>query len=219
MRFASLPRVVAIVPSSFAAPPAESSAERARELCAAILRGDAGWQRLAFDAFHGLVHGLLIKTLGPRAEIGDLVGDAFVIFFASAHRIQNEHSVRSYLVSITMNLARRELRQRKRRQLFQRFAGSVPDYEQEAGADDPKAKAALLQLSRILDELSPGERAVFVLANLEDMQVQQIADVLGVSESTAKRRVRRANEHVLKRVSRNALLADYVQTRKERKRG
>ena len=107
----------------------------------------------------------------------------------------------------------------KRRALFQRFAGSVADYEQEAGADDPKAKAALLQLSRILEELSADERAVFVLANLEDMHAQEIAEVLGVSESTAKRRVRRANEHVLKRVSRNALLADYIQTRKERQRG
>lgn len=218
MRFASLACVAAIVPSSFSAPHADSSAERARELCAAILRGDDGWQRRAFDAFHGLVHGLLIKTLGPRAEIADLVGDAFVTFFASAHRIHSERSVRSYLVSITMNLARRELRQRKRRALFHRFAGSVADYEQEAGADDPKAKAALLQLSRILDELSAEERAVFVLANLEDMQVHEIAEVLGVSESTAKRRVRRANEHVHKRVSRNALLADYVQTRKERSR-
>jgi RNA polymerase sigma-70 factor (ECF subfamily) len=220
MRFASLACVEAIVPSSFTAPHAESSAERTRELCAAILRGDAGWQRSAFDAFHGLVHGLLMKTLGPRAEIADLVGDVFVTFFGAAHRIQSEHAVRSYLVSITMNLARRELRQRKRRELFQRFAGSVPDYEQQAGADDPKAKAALLQLSRILDELSADERAAFVLANLEDMQAQEIADVLGVSESTAKRRVRRANEHVLKRVSRNALLADYVQVRrKERPRG
>ena len=219
MRFASLACVVAIVPSSFSAPHAESSAERTRELCAAILRGDVGWQRRAFDAFHGLVHGLLIKTLGPRAEIADLTGDVFVTFFASAHRIHSEHSVRSYLVSITMNLARRELRQRKRRALFQRFAGSVADYEQEAGADDPKAKAALRQLSRILDELSAEDRVVFVLANLEDMQAQEIAEMLGVSESTAKRRVRRANEHVLKRESRNALLADYVHTRKERRRG
>lgn len=219
MEFASLARVAVFVPSSFTAPHAESSAERTHELCAAILRGDESWQRRAFDAFHGLVHGLLIKTLGPRAEIADLVGDVFVTFFASAHRIQNAHAVRSYLVSITMNLARRELRQRKRRELFQRFAGSVPDYEQEAGADDPKAKAALLQLSRILDELSADERAAFVLANLEGMPALEIAAVLGVSESTAKRRVRRANEHVLKRVSRNALLADYVQLRKERRHG
>jgi RNA polymerase sigma factor (sigma-70 family) len=220
MSFASLARVANILPSSFAPlQQAERGAEEPGQLHASILRNDVGWQRRAFDAFHGLVHGLLIKSLGPRAEIADLVGDVFVTFFASAHRIQGPLSVRSYMVSITMNLARREVRLRKRRELFQRFAGSVPDYEREAGADDPKAKAALLQLSRIVDELSADERAVFVLSNLEGMQALEIAEVLGVSESTAKRRVRRANQHVLKRVSRNALLADYVQVRTERGHG
>ena len=101
----------------------------------------------------------------------------------------------------------------------QRFTGGAPEYEQEPGQDDPKAKAALIQLSRILDELSADERAAFVLSNLEGLALLEIAQALGVSESTAKRRVRRANEHVLKRVSRNALLADYVQVRTERQHG
>jgi DNA-directed RNA polymerase specialized sigma24 family protein len=52
-----------------------------------------------------------------------------------------------------------------------------------------------------------------VLHSLEGMQITEIADVLKVSYSTAKRRVQRANEHVLKRVSRNALLADYIRDR------
>jgi RNA polymerase sigma-70 factor (ECF subfamily) len=183
------------------------------------MQDEPGWQRRAFDAFHGLVHGLLIKSLGPRAEIADLVGDVFVTFFTSAHRIQSPLAVRSYLVSIAMNKARREVRLRKRRQLFQRFTGGAAEYEQEAGRDDPKAKAALIQLSRILDELSVDDRAAFVLSNLESLPLLEIAQVLGVSESTAKRRVRRANQHVLKRVSRNALLADYVQVRTERHNG
>jgi RNA polymerase sigma factor (sigma-70 family) len=219
MSFASVAPVAIVVPSSFAAPLAERGAELLLELHSAILRNDAGWQRRAFNAFHDLVHGLLIKTLGPRAEIADLVGDVFVSFFANAQRIQNAQAVRSYLVSITMNLARRELRQRKRRDLFQRFTGATQDYEQEAGPDDPRAKAALIQLSRILDELSADDRAAFVLSNLEGMPALEVGRVLGVSESTAKRRVRRANERVLKRVRCNVLLADYVQVRRERGNG
>lgn len=219
MSLASLAHVANVVPSSFAAALVQLGAADAKALHVAIVRGEAGWQRRAFDAFHGLVHGLLIKALGPRAEIADLVGDVFVLFFANAQRIRSDLAVRSYLVSITMNLARREMRQRKRRELFQRFAGAVSEYEQEAGSDDPKAKAALLQLSRILDELSADERAAFVLSNLEDMPAAEVAQLLGVSEATAKRRIRRANEHVRKRVSRNALLADYVQARTGRPHG
>jgi RNA polymerase sigma factor (sigma-70 family) len=215
--FASVARVAIVVPSSFTVALAQPG--EAGTLHGAIVRGEAGWQRRAFDAFHGLVHGLLLKSLGPRAEIADLVGDVFVTFFTHAQRIRSEHAVRSYLVSITMNVARREIRQRKRRELFQRFAGSVSEYEQEAGSDDPKATAALLQLSRILDELSAGERAAFVLSTLEGMPAPEVAELLRVSESTAKRRIRRANQHLIKRVSRSALLSDYVQTRTRRSRG
>jgi RNA polymerase sigma factor (sigma-70 family) len=93
--------------------------------------------------------------------------------------------------------------------------GAGKESENEPGRDDPKAKAALIQLSRIVEELGPDERAAFVLHNLENMGTAEIASVLGVSESTAKRRVRSANERVLKRVARNALLADYVIARAE----
>ncbi len=218
MSFASLARVASVVPTTFSAPVGDRS-EQQGELHAAILRNEAGWQRRAFNAFHDLVHALLIKALGPRAEIADLVGDVFVSFFANASRIQSAQAVRSYLVSITMNLARRELRQRKRRELFQRFSGAAQDYEQEAGRDDPRAKAALIQLSRILDDLSADDRSAFVLSNLEGMPALEVAELLGVSESTAKRRIRRANERVLKRVRCNVLLADYVQARTERGHG
>lgn len=185
------------------------------ELHHAIQTDAANWRERAFDEFHGLVHGLLLKTLGPRAEISDLVGDVFVIFFANATRIRLASAVRSYIVSITMNVARREARVRRRREFFQGLIGSARDCDHQPGRDDPKAKAALIQLSRILDELSPDERAAFVLHNLENMGNAEIASALGVSESTAKRRVRSANARVLKRVGRNALLADYLIARAE----
>ena len=190
-------------------PPA--SAEEAEELHAAILSGAPGWQKRSFDEFHGLVHGLLIKCLGPNAEILDLVSEVFLTFFENAQRIREPSAVRSYLVSITMNKARRQFRQRRRRAFLQSFSGgSAQELEHRPGPDDPKAKAALIHLDRILDELNADDRAAFVLHSLEGLEIAEIANVIGVSLSTAKRRVKRASEHVLKRVSRNALLCDYI---------
>jgi RNA polymerase sigma-70 factor (ECF subfamily) len=187
-----------------------------QHLYTAIVTNAPDWQRQAFEEFHGLVHALLIKSLGPRAEVADLVGDVFLRFFENAHRIRSSSAVRSYLVSITMNAVRREARRRRRREFFHKLSGSPADFEQRPGPDDPKAKAALIHLSRILDELRANDRVAFVLHSLEGMQITEIADVLKVSYSTAKRRVQRANEHVLKRVSRNALLADYIRDRTDR---
>lgn len=184
------------------------------ELHSGVSARGSDWQREAFEQYHGLVHGLVLKCLGPNAETLDLVSEVFVKFFENAHRIRSQSAIRSYLVSITMNAIRGEVRRRKRRDLLMKLSGLIPELEHEPGQDDPKAKAALIQLSRILDELGVNARMAFVLHSLEGLHMAEIAEALNVSESTAKRWVRRANEHVLKRVSRNALLADYIQDRR-----
>jgi RNA polymerase sigma-70 factor (ECF subfamily) len=186
------------------------------DLFAAIRAESPDWQRRAFDEFHGLVFGLLSRSLGPQAEIEDLVSDVFVSFFESAKNIRSADGLRSYVVTITLNTVRREVRQRKRRALFYKLSGATDEIERRPGYDDPKAKAALIQLSRILDQVSTEDRIAFVLHSLAGMQLAEIAEILGVSLSTAKRRVRRATEHVLKRVSRNVLLSDYLREKSER---
>jgi len=192
--------------------PREASATET-ELFKAIVRGTPGWQNLAYEQYQSLVRGLVVKCLGPRADIEDVVSDVFLRFLENARRIRSADGVRSYMVSITMNSVRREAKKRKRHALFQRFFASSDEMERRPGLDDPKAKAALIQLSRILSELSVEDRAVFVLRSMEGLPIVEVAETLRISHSTAKRRARRACERVLKRVSRNALLADYVRDR------
>ena len=206
-----------LVPPVAPSPPSERTTRpEERDLFAAIRSGSSDWQRRAFDEFHGLVFGLLSRSQGPQAEIEDLVSDVFVSFFESAKNIRSAEGLRSYVVTITLNTVRREVRQRKRRALFYKLSGTTDEIERRPGYDDPKAKAALIQLSRILDQVSTDDRIAFVLHSLAGMQLAEIAEVLGVSLSTAKRRVRRATEHVLKRVSRNVLLSDYLREKSER---
>ena len=191
-------------------PAQDSTSEAEAELYTAIMQNAPGWQTRAYREFQGLVRGLVVKSLGPKADVEDIVSDVFVRFLESARRIRSAQAVRSYVVSITMNSVRREARSRKRRAVLGRFFFANEELERKPGLDDPKAKAALIQLSRILDELNPDDKTVFVLRAMEGMPIAEIATTLKMSHSTAKRRARRASERVLKRVSRNALLADYV---------
>ncbi len=179
-------------------------------LFAKIANNDPDWQREAFVEYHPLVHRLILKALGPNTEVEELLDDIFLSFFESAHRIRASAKVRSYLVSITMNRIRHEIRRRKRMALLYKLMGKEEELDRRAGNDDPKAKAALIQLSRILEELDGDERSAFLLRSLEGMAFVEIAEVLNISESTALRWTRRATEHVMKRVGRNALLCDYI---------
>ncbi len=183
------------------------------ELYNKIVNNEPDWQKEAFDEYHELVYRLVLKSLGPAAEVDEVLDDIFLSFFESAHRIRASAKMRSYVVSITMNRIRHEIRKRKRHELFQRLMGKAEEIDHRAGNDDPKAKAALIQLDRILGELDGDERSAFLLRSLEGMAYVEIAEALSISESTALRWTRRATEHVMKRVGRNALLCDYIRER------
>jgi len=179
----------------------------------AIQSGSADWKHQLFQEYLGLVRGLLIKSMGPQAEVDDLVAEVFVGLFESAGNIRSAAGLRSYVVSVTMNTARREFRRRKRFNLFFLRDEGQEIAERTASTDDPKAKAALLQLHRILEGLDHEERLIFVLHVLEELPLQEAAANLSVSLSTAKRRLKRANERIRRRVVSNPLLSEFVRER------
>lgn len=190
--------------------PAQTMRDRQLSLYEAIQSDAPGWERQAYQEYFPLVRGLIVKALGPSTDAEDFISDVFVGFFESAKNIRSAEAVRSYLVSIAMNVARRERRRLKRRRVTLFAEEPTSAMERVAGVDDPKAKAALLQLHGILEGIGTEEQMVFVLHMLEGLPLAETADALGFSLSTVKRRLKRANERVLRKVKKNPLLADYV---------
>lgn len=201
------------VMSSSQHPVAPIVAPRDLRLFDAIQSGSIEWKRSLFNEYLGLVRGLLIKSMGPQSDVDDLVSEVFVGLFESAGNIRSAAGLRSYVVSVTMNTARREFRRRKRFNLFFLRDEGQEIAERTPGVDDPKAKAALLQLHRILEGLDDEERLVFVLHVLEELPLQEAAANLSVSLSTAKRRLKKANERIRRRVASNPLLSEFVRER------
>jgi len=190
-----------------------SQVKSEQALYLAIQEDRPGWKREIFDHYVSLVRGLIGKSLGPRDDMEDLVADVFVGLFESAPNIRSADTMRSYVVSVVLNTVRREFKRRRRRRLF--FATDMPSDEVErvAGTDDPRAKVALRQLSRILDELSEDERLVYVLHVLEGLSLSDVTENLNMSRSTVKRRLKRATERMLRRVEKNPLLTDYIKAK------
>jgi RNA polymerase sigma-70 factor, ECF subfamily len=194
----------------------DATRDRDAALFEAIQNGTPGWQRKAYDEFFPLVRGLIIRSLGPKLDAEDLIADVFVALFENAGNIRSATGLRSYIVSIVMNLARRELRQRRRRSFFGWNDEDRNLSERIPSNDDPKAKAALHQLSQILKTLDTEDHLVFTLCALEGLKLEDAAETLGISVSSVKRRLKRATERLEKRVQQNPLLADYVYERRVR---
>ncbi|MDQ8022025.1 MAG: sigma-70 family RNA polymerase sigma factor [Moraxellaceae bacterium] len=150
-----------------------------------------------YSAHHGWLVGWLRRKLGGDAFVAaDLAQDTFVsvIEGGAAHDIQQP---RPFLAT----LAKRLMIHRHRRQLLEEAYLELLATLPEAVAPSPEvqhlALEALRQVDQALDGLPPKVKEAFLLAHLDELSYAQIAERLGVSASSVKQYLTRANRHCL----------------------
>jgi len=188
----------------FPSPAAIDDAELARLAAARDPRAAA----LLWDRYSTLVRGVLRRSLGPSADVEDLLQDAFIGLFRTLVGLRDPEALRSYVIGTALRVARSELRRRRvRRWLSLTSTGSVPE---EATHEDPEARRAMGRLYEVLDKIDDRGRLAFTLRFFEQYELTEVAEALGCSLATTKRALARAQERVNAMVKRDPLLAPYL---------
>jgi RNA polymerase sigma-70 factor (ECF subfamily) len=143
-----------------------------------------------------------VRRLGvPDALVDDAVQDVFI--FVHRRRSDFVHgSFRAWLFAVLANVARDHRRTHRRKSTVLR--GTVPpvDPDEVACAAMPSADEAVARvegvalLHALLDQLDDEKRAAFVLAELEQMTIPDIALATGVNTNTVYARLRAARREL-----------------------
>ncbi|MFT7617317.1 MAG: RNA polymerase sigma-70 factor (ECF subfamily) [Planctomycetota bacterium] len=141
------------------------------------------WLRRDFP----LVFRVCLGFLGNYADAEDLAQESMIKLLDRLEKWSPEKSFRSWRNSVVANLCRDRLRQRKRTA----FEMIDPDnLKPKIGITQPQqnAESAELQSTLIhaLQSLSPREREVFVLRDLEGVPTAEVATTLAVQESSVR---------------------------------
>lgn len=145
---------------------------------------------------HGWLQGWLRRKLGDSFVAADLAQDTFVsvIRAGNAGDIQEP---RPFLATI----ARRLMAHRHRRQLLETgyldMMAALPEDLAPSPETQCLALEALRQVDLVLDSLPPPVKEAFLLAHLEALSYAEIAERLGVSSSSVKQYLMRANRQCL----------------------
>lgn len=131
--------------------------------------------------FPRLVAGLTLIS-GSRAAAEDVVCEALARAWERSGRGQHIDSLPAWVTTVATNLARSRLR---RLRVELRWRGSTPT---PTGADDVE----LLDVDRALRRLSRRQREAAVLHYYLDLDVAEVARLLGLSEGTVKTNLFRA---------------------------
>jgi len=135
----------------------------------------------------------------PQASVDDLVQEIFMIAYRRQNEFEGRSSLKTWLYGIVFNVVRahrRELRA-KHPQELEGDAPADPDLFADGGpGPDERAarREAGLFLERFLDDLDDDRRAVFVLAEVEQLSASEIAAVVGAPLNTVYSRLRLARQ-------------------------
>ncbi len=166
--------------------PAPSSALDIVALDAAVDR-ESGYAALVEQHGAGIFR-LLVAMVGDQAAAEDLTQDTFLRAYEQWHQLRGSDTARGWLYTIAANLARQHLRRLKR---WSWLPWDSVEYRAESGVSgDP---AGLGEISPILDQLKPEDRAVLILMGVLDFTAPEAAATLGISHAAATKRWQRAS--------------------------
>ena len=169
------------------APPARPplTCPATRSLLRQIYAGDQAAFRTLVDRHGRYLTGIALTLCRNAADAEDLVQETFVAALTS--RFRGEIMARTWLVQILVRRAAM-LRRSRGASRARRWAG-----ETERRARSPVAGTdAKLDLAQMLEGLSPDQRQVIVLRELEGLSYEEMADALHVPRGTVESRLHRA---------------------------
>ncbi|MGH6891028.1 MAG: RNA polymerase sigma factor [Dongiaceae bacterium] len=154
--------------------------------------------------------------LGDEQEAEDAVQDCYLKAFAALPGFRGEAALSTWLTRIAINEAL--MRRRKRQARAAAIGNVIPLRPGEAPATEaaedpalsPEAAAMRAELRPYLEDaigdLPEEQRAVFVLRALEELSVEETAQVLGVNPQTVRTRFLRARRRLQERLQRELKL-------------
>jgi len=152
------------------------------------------------------------RFLGNAEEAEDLVQETFLRVYRNRKAYQKVAKFSTWIYTIAGNLAKTELRKRKRRKFFSisDLGYNEKDYDISDEAYNPekdvdgRMKEEIIH--REIEELSPKFREVILLRDVQQLSYEEISQIVNIPLGTVKSRVNRGRlklqeklKHILER--------------------
>ncbi len=154
----------------------------------ALRQGDPKAQRQLYDRYAPRMLGVCMRYVGDQMTAEDVLVEGFMKVFDKIAQFKSEGSFEGWMRRIMVNESLGYLRQRKRIQEV-----AILDEAQQV-VDISLADESLEteEMLKMIDTLPTGYRTVFNLYAIEGYAHAEIAEKLGITESTSKSQLHRA---------------------------
>ena len=164
------------------------------ELIKECIEGSPLAQKALFEKFSGKMMTVCMRYASDRELAEDLLQDGFIKVFSNLVRFEAKGSFEGWVRRTMVNTCLDHIRRQKKS-----FADvDISEAEYLVGdAEKAFGKLRAEELMKLIEAMPTGYRTVFNLYVIEGYSHQEIADELGVTESTSKTQFKKARNYLM----------------------
>jgi RNA polymerase sigma-70 factor (ECF subfamily) len=155
--------------------------------------GDMTAFRRLYDEYLPYVRRNVKRLLGPSAEVDDVIQEVFVNVHQSLSSFNHNSKFETWLYRVTRNVTISHLRGQKK---TVDLADLQPLRANARTFSKLEARDQVKTLYAVLNQVSAESREAFVLYEVEEMKLREIAELTDTSINTISARVRRTRERL-----------------------
>jgi len=152
--------------------------------------------RLDFDPIYEEHFDLVWRTLARlgvgSAALDDALQDVFVVVHRRLSEFEGRSSMRTWIFGITLRVASDYVRRGRREKHASAISADLRDERAPDPLEQRARSEAVALLYAALAALDPEKRAAFVLAELEEMSLAEVAVAVGANVNTVSSRLKAA---------------------------
>ncbi len=168
--------------------------DRHLHLVEACRRGERKAQYELYRLYAKAMLNVAVRILNHVGEAEDVLQEAFLDAFTKIHEFKQTSTFGAWLKQIVINRALNQLRQRKA--VLLDIEAIEEDFEDEY-YDEEEIQWEIEKVQQAMEMLPDGFRTVLSLYLFEGYDHEEIADILGVAESTSRTQYIRAKKRLL----------------------
>lgn len=160
------------------------------KLMRSIQNGDMVAFNEMVDRYKDRLMNVIGRMLSSTEEAEDIVQETFVRVYQHRQSFNFKHCFSTWIYTIALNLARNELRKRKKFKFYE--ISDMQGNESEFAVEMKLPSRLPEALKESIQELPEKYRMAFVLRDVQEMPYEEVAKILSVPLGTVKSRVNRA---------------------------
>lgn len=170
------------------------------ELVKRCLSGGESAQKMLYDRYSKQMLGVCFRYCKNRDDAYDMFQDGFVKVFEKLHMYNGKGPLGAWIRRTIVNNILDELRKQKRQMGYDEsyradFLTHNDGWDDSLEMDDGDS-ITRDQILELVQQLPAGYRTVFNLYAIEEYAHKEIAEMLGITESTSKTQYRKAKGHL-----------------------